>query len=59
MIGFRCAMTRMGSSAGNDSDGGNYFGKQKKAKENINYNISKYKILTINFVGIFFNMTSR
>ena len=32
MIGFRCAMTRMGSSAGNDSDGGNYFGKQKKSK---------------------------
>lgn len=31
-IGFRCAMTRMGSSGGNGDPGGNHFGKVKKRK---------------------------
>ena len=31
-IGFRCAMTRMGSPEGNGADSGNQFGKQKKVK---------------------------
>lgn len=29
-IGFRCAMTRVGSQTGNDSKDGNYFGKSRK-----------------------------
>lgn len=29
-LGFRCAMTRMGSSAGNDDPGGKHFGKSRK-----------------------------
>lgn len=32
MIGFRCAMTRLGSSAGDDGKAGNTFGKPKKQK---------------------------
>lgn len=31
-IGFRCAMTRMGSSEGNGQNSGNIFGKQKTVK---------------------------
>jgi len=36
-IGFRCAMTRTGAPAGNDSDGGNYFKTKKKKRDKRRY----------------------